>query len=510
MTVTAMTETERKYEVEETTQVPDLGGLGRSTVEKPVTLRAVYFDTAEGALAARLVTLRRRTGGTDAGWHLKTPGTDGRTEHRLPLGASDTAPPDELVCLVRALVRDRPLGEVARVTTRRTVVNLLDAEGSPVVEIADDQVSATDIRTGILRIWREWEAELLDAAPSASGKRAKLLDAVEKVLLVAGATPARSASKLAQATGRSSLAPEHRLARSKFTRSSTSLEVVVAVIDQLTGSLLEADPRARADEDDAVHHLRTIVRRLRALLAAVEGVLAPDATDPVRSGLRRFGTILGGARDTQVRRDRAMSLLAETEDEASAENTDLRRRLVDDALVEYEARHAELLEYLDSAEYFALLDELDALAVRPPVAEASHERARPQLRSVLKKQTRRALRRLRKAARDGDIEALHHGRKATRQLRYVAEAFSGESAPVLGRKTRDLASAAGSVQNVIGDHRDALLFIERLDEVSREAIAAGEDVAGYGILAEAEGRNAAAALREVDKAIDALAAAARA
>ena len=43
-------------------------------------LAATYFDTADLRLAAAGLTLRRRTGGDDAGWHLKVPA--GRTPGR--------------------------------------------------------------------------------------------------------------------------------------------------------------------------------------------------------------------------------------------------------------------------------------------------------------------------------------------------------------------------------------------------------------------------------------------
>src|SRR4051812_43951376 len=50
-------------------------------------LHATYFDTAELDLAAADLTLRRRTGGDDAGWHLKVPiGDSRRAEIGLPLG----------------------------------------------------------------------------------------------------------------------------------------------------------------------------------------------------------------------------------------------------------------------------------------------------------------------------------------------------------------------------------------------------------------------------------------
>lgn len=206
MAVTSQIESERKYDVDDGAELPDLTRLGAVEAEEPVMLRAVYFDTPDGALASARTTLRRRTGGKDEGWHLKTPeGTDGRREDRLPFGGpSDEAPPAELLTPVGELLGTRPLVEIARLHTERLVITI-SHEGRPVAEVADDLVSATDVRTGILRVWREWECELLDGAPADEEERERLLDRIGQLLLSAGARPASAASKLARATGRTSL-----------------------------------------------------------------------------------------------------------------------------------------------------------------------------------------------------------------------------------------------------------------------------------------------------------------
>jgi inorganic triphosphatase YgiF len=206
MALTSQIESERKYDVDEWTELPDLSRVARIEAEAPVMLRAVYFDTADGTLASARMTLRRRTGGKDEGWHLKTPeGQDGRREHQLPLGdASASEPPAELLAPVRELLGDRPLVEIARLHTERRVVTLI-RDGKPLAEVADDLVSATDVRTGILRVWREWECELLEGAPDEDQERLGILDRLEGLLLSAGAREASAASKLARATGRSRL-----------------------------------------------------------------------------------------------------------------------------------------------------------------------------------------------------------------------------------------------------------------------------------------------------------------
>jgi inorganic triphosphatase YgiF len=206
MAVTSQIESERKYDVDEETELPELSRVAKVEREEPVMLRATYFDTPDGALAAARMTLRRRTGGTDEGWHLKTPeGADGRREHQAPLGDPSIAqPPADLLEPVRALIGDTPVVEIARLHTERIVVKLV-RDGREIAEVADDVVSATDVHTGILRVWREWECELLDGAPEEEQERLGLLDRIEGLLLSAGAEPASAVSKLARATGRSSL-----------------------------------------------------------------------------------------------------------------------------------------------------------------------------------------------------------------------------------------------------------------------------------------------------------------
>ncbi len=91
-------EIERKYESHDS-GLPDLTRVpGVATVrERGVThLDATYHDTADERLAASAVTLRRRTGGSDAGWHLKfpvAPGCATRSTPRSPTPSRTNSPP---------------------------------------------------------------------------------------------------------------------------------------------------------------------------------------------------------------------------------------------------------------------------------------------------------------------------------------------------------------------------------------------------------------------------------
>jgi len=102
---TEVTETERKYDAPPGAALPDLADLPEVAAEsdpEEQTLRADYYDTDDLRLIRSGITLRRRTGGTDAGWHLKLPlGGDSRIEIRLPPGRASRQVPAELAKLVR-------------------------------------------------------------------------------------------------------------------------------------------------------------------------------------------------------------------------------------------------------------------------------------------------------------------------------------------------------------------------------------------------------------------------
>ena len=97
-------EVEKKYDAGDDAVVPplhDLPGVARVGEPHTALLEAVYFDTARHILASRRITLRRRTGGSDAGWHLKLPPLESggtstepqqRRELHAPLGQPGVVP----------------------------------------------------------------------------------------------------------------------------------------------------------------------------------------------------------------------------------------------------------------------------------------------------------------------------------------------------------------------------------------------------------------------------------
>jgi inorganic triphosphatase YgiF len=206
-TADEMIETERKYRVGPGFTVPGLAGVaGTAEVTPPQRYRltAIYYDTPDQALARAHITLRRRTGGEDPGWHLKLPaGGQSRREIHAPLGRRSVGVPPRLLAEVSRWAGQEPLRPVARLRTSRTVRRLLKhahgaggAERGVLAEVADDRVTGSVPADGgdawqTVARWREVEVELVHGT-------AELLGQVGARLAEVGATPSASASKLSR------------------------------------------------------------------------------------------------------------------------------------------------------------------------------------------------------------------------------------------------------------------------------------------------------------------------
>jgi CHAD domain-containing protein len=486
-------EIERKYEVSPATVFPSLADVvGVARVGQPVEheLTAVYLDSEALVLASRGVTLRRRTGGDDEGWHLKLPaGADTRTEVRLPLEAGDEAVPDALLEPVRAWVRDRPLGPVARITTHRREYPLLDDGDLVVARVTDDQVRAERLQTtdrtaeGAVEEWREWEVELADGA-------ADLLDAVESALLEAGAVRAAEASKLARTLG-ASVRPTRtsRTRRTDLPSHPDGGELLTALLAEQTARLLTRDGQVRADLPGSVHKMRIAARRLRSALATYRPLLAPGSLDSIRDELRWLGQALAGARDAQVLREHLDGVVDELPPELVLGPVTAR---IDLELVEAARRgRADGLDALSQARYFRLLDALDELVDDPPLTADAEGPVRGVVTRLVARDAKRLRREVRAARRSerGSAErdlALHEARKKAKRLRYAAES----AVPVLGDRAQDYAERARAVQEALGVHQDAVVARRALRDYGVRAHLAGENGFTFGLLHALEARRA--------------------
>lgn len=488
-------EVERTFDIEPSTPLPplfDVRGVVSVGQAVELALDATYVDTADLALARGGVTLRRRTGGSDDGWHLKLPSSgDSRTELHLPLGRAVETVPEGILASVRALVRDRPLVPVVRLSTRRIEHALRDEAGEVLALVCDDQVRAELLPDAdeVLE-WREWEAELVAGDEP-------LLDEIEEHLRRAGAEPTDSASKLARAlAGR--LPPPPRKPSPKSLRRGTAAVVVRAHLTEHIARLHRQDGRIRSGEPGAVHKMRIAARRLRTALKTCRPLWQDDAADTVDDELRWLGRVLSDARDAQVLRERLRDLQSAQPPELVMGPVGV---LMDDELsVTEQAGRAKAVEALEDARYFRLLDGLDAVVRHLPVTHVGDTPARDVLPHLLRrdaKRLRRAVKHVRRAeAGEAHDTALHEARKKAKRLRYAAEL----AVPVLGKPATKLASSAKEVQQALGEHQDTVMSRVYLRERGARSHADGLNGFTLGRLHAIEEARAEAATKDFEQA----------
>jgi CHAD domain-containing protein len=474
-------ETETKYEAPSGTALPmlaelleDLPEVTGTTTPEDHHLEAEYYDTEDLRLLQAGITLRRRTGGDDAGWHLKLPsGPQTRQEIRLP-GRSPEVP-EELAGMVLARTRGQPLRPVARIATTRRRLILQGSKGRSLAEVAADEVHAQTMGSATtVTQWHEVEVEL-------TGGDRRLLAAVDEILRGDGLRPAAHAAKLERALGREPAGPA---ARAELTPGSPAGQAVQAYLRAQVDRLMALDPLVRREEPDSVHQMRVTTRRLRSTLRAFRRVMSKAATQHVDAELKWLGSVLGEARDREVL---PAHLLAATRD-LPVQNLvgPVQARIRAHFAPSVAAARAEVLAALGSGRYFALLDELDRLLAKPPDGREAGEPATEVLPAAVRRTYRKAARRMRRAwhtpAGPRQDAALHEGRKAVRRARYAAEAVI----PVAGQPARAFARQMKRVQSVLGDHQDAVLAGEVSRQLGMNAHLAGENAFSYGLLHERE------------------------
>lgn len=477
-------EIERKYEAtaEAEQGLPDLTGVKGVTdvVDRgTVDLDAVYYDTVDQRLAAASLTLRRRTGGEDAGWHLKLPTavTDGRDEIRAPLSA---AVPSELAALVRSRVRDEPLAPVMRLRSVRHVHDLLDGSGERLAEVSVDTVTAQRLAPSgngkgpdAAAAWSEVEVELADDGDPA------FLDRVEKTLRKAGLRRSASASKLARALAETS--PSRPPAsRPEPAPPTTAGDHVLAYVREQIEAIVALDPAVRRDLPDAVHQMRVATRRLRSAFKTYRKILDRTVTDPIGDELKWLAGELGIARDQEVLTERLRAGLDALPVTLLLGPVRGRLRIWSAARGRGSRRRA--VAVLDSARHLALLDGLDALLAAPPLRARAANDARTELPEAVLKDYERLAGRIRHAldlppGHEKDL-ALHEARKAAKRARYAGEAAAG----ALGRPARRFAKRVKAVQSILGDHQDSVVARETLRDLAIQAHAAGETAFVWGLL----------------------------
>jgi CHAD domain-containing protein len=229
------------------------------------------------------------------------------------------------------------------------------------------------------------------------------------------------------------------------------------------------DPGTRLGRDpESLHDMRVGVRRLRALLRAGRELVASDTIE-LDERLQELGRILGEVRDLDV-------LLARLDAEAAelgGEDAKRAASLLAALRTERSGSRSRLLGALRSDEYLALLDD---------TARTIDELEPSGSAATLDELTDKAAAKLRKAVRklpeEPANEELHAVRKKGKRARYAGE--------LAGRDR--LVKRAKKLQDVLGEHQDAVVAAERLREFAAESAPEQALVAGRLVEREEERR----------------------
>jgi CHAD domain-containing protein len=500
-TITQTREREQKFDLpgslvltEVTSALPD---HERAVLHEPVVLSAIYFDTDAHTLLDAQITVRRRSGGADEGWHLKEPDPSPSTrgELQVPIGSGDAVPEAILTRLVDRFGPVR-LHPVFVVRTERTASDVFDGDQF-VVELDHDVVVAVDLTTFEGAVWQEVEVEVHSEGAATAD--------VTSALLAAGATLSPYPSKLAHGItasramashGTSSDAKRNGSSGARVTSRATGTDLLTARVRAQVAALIAAEADVRLDAPDSVHRMRVAVRRLRSCLRTFRSAFERVPIDHLLDEIEWLADHLGPARDAEVTAEQI------TDDLSRLAPEHLRGSVVSSLGHRIRggiaAARVELEVALDSRRYLALLESLVEFGHAPPLGPKTRDRRWLERRFAKTIRKTDALvadaMRYRGPARD---ERLHRARKSAKRVRYAAETLS----PLDPKRFDRAARRYEAIQELLGAHHDAVVTRLIYQEEGAHARAArGDNGFSYGVLFRIEDERANRSLADFKRA----------
>jgi len=239
--------------------------------------------------------------------------------------------------------------------------------------------------------------------------------------------------------------------------TASPVEQVKALLQTQATLLLAHDPGTRLGTDEEeLHQMRVATRRLRAYLRAARPMLAPDWVTHARTELAWLGSTLGPVRDLDV-------LLGHLDKECAALNLPERRaieRLLQALKRERAAARVVLLQALESDRYLALLERLEIGAQSPAVVDATVS-----LEDIAGAEFMTLRRAMQESGLDASDQLLHRIRIQGKRARYAAELAE----PSVGKPAARFLRQAKALQDLLGEHQDALVTEQRLRKLLGQA-----------------------------------------
>lgn len=456
MEATTSLERELKLAAPPGFRLPELRGLGRGLrVLEPELRRhiSVYWDTRDLRLLRWQCGLRHRN--VD-GWTAKLPaGGEGvaLVRRELHFAGGPERPPAEALDLLLAMTRREPVVRLLELHTGRERIRIVDAQDREMLEVANDLVAVVEGQHTARR-FREVEVEFAEACPR------DVVAEVQSRLRRAGAGAPHRVAKHVRALGLAA-GVEAEVALPEISAGSSLEEVLRGAVARSVVALVRHDPGARLDEDsEDVHQMRVATRRLRSHLKSFAPLLDEDWAQGLRGELRWLGCELGRVRDADVLGARLAAEAAELPPDEARAVKDLLSHLTSRRGVHRE----QLLGALRTPRYVALLEALVEASRRPQLRGEGSEPAAAALAPLLEASWKRLRQGVTALGREPADAELHALRIRAKHLRYAAEAVT----PVFGVRARKLGRSARALQQVLGEHQDAVVASGWLHDAARE------------------------------------------
>ncbi|OIH97288.1 CYTH domain-containing protein [Curtobacterium sp. MCBA15_001] len=482
-------EIERTYDLPDAAALPDLIGVGgvlQLDHQDPFELDATYWDTERYDLVASHVTVRRRTGGHDAGWHIKRAASDTvRHEQHFPLTDDTDTVPEGVLAALFTERRGRGLRPVVQITTTRTVTRLLDEDGDQVAELADDRVSAQRLDADAPadpRTWREIEVE---TAPGIDEQVAhEFLASVDGRFAAVGAGPAAVASKLARGLAG---APAPRLQTEDKPDKGTTARILAKRLRKLRAALLAQEARLRSGENAELRETADTTLEIAALLQTYRPAFPADVTvDRAVDGANALAEVAARAALAEYLVDRlpratspAQDLLVDamTRERILAATRERRDEAVRDVVT---ALHGEpFLELLDALDDAVERPAPTAWSLRSPkkVAQDVTATVKPEVRELVRNAVADDTSDSAAEREAADRAATELAWQGTMRARLAMDVLGDDAFP------HALWKRIGSAADVLTERVRSLWALDALRTLAAVADRAGESTFAYGVLA---------------------------
>ncbi|MGN8050023.1 CYTH domain-containing protein [Curtobacterium sp. 22159] len=502
-------EIERTYDLPEGGDLPDLigaGGILRTEHQEPFDLDATYWDTERYDLVAARVTVRRRTGGPDAGWHIKRAASDTvRHEEHFPLTDDADSVPDDVLAALFTERRGRGLRPVVRITTTRTVTRLLDEDGDQVGELADDHVTAQrldDEAPESPRTWREVEVEAVEGVDPQIAH--ELFAALDGRFAAVGAGPAAVSSKLARALDG---APAPRLQTADRPEKGTAARALTKRLRKLRSALLTQEALLRSGGQADLHETAETALGIAAVIGSYRPAFpATEAVDRAAEAADGLAAVTARAALAEYLVDRLPRASTPAQDALVDSMT--RERILAATRERRSVAVRDVVAFLHGEPFLELLDVLDDAVERPAPTDWSLRSPKQVAQDVSAVEKPRVRQLVRDAVGDDDEdpsavldreaaarEATEAAWRAATRARVAMDVLGDDAFP------HALWKRIGDAADVLTERVRSLHALDVLRVHSGIAERGGEGTFGYGVLA---GDRVRLAEQSYDEAVHAL------